>query len=149
MTMTLGDWFKVGVNTIVGLTQAGTTYVLAESQRDLTNAQKDFVKQQSYLLTETTLESKREKEDTQKAFKIIDKIRYKQPITQEEYDFVVSLGYDVGKYYTDYIDDISNPQDELQNENTNIEQQNDSKVKPYLLLTSLGIIGAYLILRRK
>ena len=149
MTMTLGDWFKVGVNTIVGLTQAGTTYVLAESQRDLTNAQKDFVKQQSYLLTETTLQSKRQQEDTQKAYKIIDKIRYRQPITQEEYDFVVSMGYDVGKYYTDYIDDILNPQEQLQNENINVEQQNYSKIKPYLLLTSLGIIGAYLILRRR
>lgn len=144
------DWEKI-FGTISNVAVAGSkvyaTTIISQAQVGLYDTQKKTLNMQISMLKDTELAKKETAENTKKANQIKNKIVYGEYITEDEYNFLVGLGYDVGfsyKQYIDYISQDSSVQQEVQSEQVN----NQTNLKTYLLLGGLGILGAYLIFKR-
>lgn len=143
----MANWEKIA-GTIANIFKAGSqvyaTTVVAQAQVGMFDTQTKSLNTQISILKDTELAKKETAENTQKANQIKNKIMYYQYITEDEYDFLVGLGYDIGMSYEQYIDFISNPQKYQSN---TVQKQETSNIKPYLLL--LGLAGTYLILKKR
>lgn len=144
------DWEKI-IGTISNVAVAGSkiysTTVISQAQVGLYDTQKKTLNMQISMLKDTELAKKETADNTKKANQIKNKIVYGEYITEDEYNFLVGLGYDVGfsyKQYIDYISQDNSVQQVVQSEQVN----NQTSLKPYLLLGGLGILGAYLIFKR-
>lgn len=144
----MANWEKIA-GTIANIFKAGSqvyaTTVVAQAQVGMFDTQTKSLNTQISILKDTELAKKETAENTQKANQIKNKIMYYQYITEDEYDFLVGLGYDVGMSYEQYIDFISNPQKYQSN---TVQKQESSNIKSYLLLLGLGLAGTYFIFKR-
>lgn len=146
----MADWEKVIgtiANTIVAGSKVYATTVIAQAQVGLFDTQKKTLNTQISLLKDTALTQKENTENAKKVNQIKNKIVYGQYITEDEYNFLVGFGYDVGFSYNDYIDYISSggasiqTQSQVQSQSENIQQSNLSK---YLLYGTMGILGFFI-----
>lgn len=149
----MADWNKI-LGTVSNVLKAGSqiyaTTVVAQAQVGVYDTQKQSLNTQISLLKDTALTQKENEETIKKANQIKNKIMYLEYITEDEYNFLVSLGYDVGMSYNQYINYISNIGQQDLSETKNQEQTNKiTNIKPYILLAGLGIVGTYLFLRGK
>ena len=146
----MADWDKI-IGTISNVFKAGSqvyaTTVIAQAQVGLFDTQKKTLNTQISLLKDTALTQKENTENAKKVNQIKNKIVYGQYITEDEYNFLVGFGYDVGFSYKDYIDYISSDgasiqtQSQVQSQSENIQQSNLSK---YLLYGTMGILGFFI-----
>jgi hypothetical protein len=145
------DWEKI-IGTISNVAVAGSniyaTTIISQAQVGLYDTQKKTLNTQISLLKDTELSKKETTENVKKANQIKNKIVYGEYITEDEYNFLVGLGYDVGFSYQQYIDYITSDttQPQILSE-TQSQQNNQSNLKTYLILGSIGLIGGYLFLR--
>lgn len=147
----MANWEKIGkiVNTIASGINVGVgayaTTVIAQAQVGLFDTQKKTLNTQISLLKDTAITQKENTENAKKVNQIKNKIVYGQYITEDEYNFLVGFGYDVGFSYNDYIDYISSGgasiQTQSQSQSENIQQSNLSK---YLLYGTMGILGFFI-----
>ena len=146
----MADWDRIIgtiTNTIVAGSKVYATTVIAQAQVGLFDTQKKTLNTQISLLKDTALTQKENTENAKKVNQIKNKIVYGQYITEDEYNFLVGFGYDVGFSYNDYIDYISSggasiqTQSQVQSQSENTEQSNLSK---YLLYGTMGILGFFI-----
>lgn len=142
----MADWEKI-IRTIANTIKAGSqvyaTTIISQAQVGLFDTQKQSLNTQISILKDTALTQKENTETAKRVNQIKNKITYGEYINEEDYNFLVELGYDIGMSYKQYLDYISS------DKTTSQEQQSQTNFKPYLLLSSLGLIGAYFILRGK
>lgn len=149
----MADWEKI-IGTVNNVFTAGSniyaTTVIAQAKVGLFDAQKKTLNTQISILKDNELAKIETAENTKKANQIKNKIMYRDYITEDEYDFLVGLGYDIGMSYKQYIDYISTDYSTLQvaNEQSQVSKNSNSNLKSYLLLAGLGI-GTYLIFRKR
>lgn len=144
----MANWDKI-FGTISNVLKAGSqiysTTIIAQAQVGLYDTQKQSLNTQISILKDNALAQKENTETAKRVNQIKNKITYGEFINEEDYDFLVGLGYDIGMSYQQYIDYISNDgsiQQEIKS-----DEQKQTNIKPYLLFGSLGLIGTYFILK--
>lgn len=146
----MADWNKI-LGTISNLAQAGSqiyaTTIISQAQVGLFDTQKQTLNTQISIMKDTALSQKETAENTKKANQIKNKIMYGEYISEDEYNFLVGLGYDIGMSYSQYINYISSDTSTLKSET--VQTQPTQSKKSYLLLAGLGILGTYLYFRGK
>lgn len=144
----MANWDKI-FGTISNVLKAGSqiysTTIIAQAQVGLYDTQKQSLNTQISILKDNALAQKENTETAKKVNQIKNKITYGEFINEEDYNFLVGLGYDIGMSYQQYIDYISN--DGSTQQETKSDEQKQTNIKPYLLLGSLGLIGTYFILK--
>lgn len=144
----MANWDKI-FGTISNVLKAGSqiysTTIIAQAQVGLYDTQKQSLNTQISILKDNALAQKENTETAKRVNQIKNKITYGEFINEEEYNFLVGLGYDIGMSYQQYIDYISND-GSIQQETKSVEQK-QTNIKPYLLFGSLGLIGTYFILK--
>lgn len=144
----MANWDKI-FGTISNVLKAGSqiysTTIIAQAQVGLYDTQKQSLNTQISILKDNALAQKENTENAKRVNQIKNKITYGEFINEEEYNFLVGLGYDIGMSYQQYIDYISND-GSIQQETKSVEQK-QTNIKPYLLFGSLGLIGTYFILK--
>lgn len=144
----MANWDKI-FGTISNVLKAGSqiysTTIIAQAQVGLYDTQKQSLNTQISILKDNALTQKENTETAKRVNQIKNKITYGEFINEEEYNFLVGLGYDIGMSYQQYIDYISN--DGSTQQEIKSDEQNQTNIKPYLLLGSLGLIGTYFILK--
>ena len=144
----MANWDKI-FGTISNVLKAGSqiysTTIIAQAQVGLYDTQKQSLNTQISILKDNALAQKENTENAKRVNQIKNKITYGEFINEEEYNFLVGLGYDIGMSYQQYIDYISN--DGSTQQETKSDEQKQINIKPYLLFGSLGIIGTYFILK--
>ena len=144
----MANWDKI-FGTISNVLKAGSqiysTTIIAQAQVGLYDTQKQSLNTQISILKDNALAQKENTENAKRVNQIKNKITYGEFINEEEYNFLVGLGYDIGMSYQQYIDYISND-GSTQQETKSVEQK-QTNIKPYLLFGSLGLIGTYFILK--
>lgn len=146
----MADWNKI-LGTISNLAQAGSqiyaTTIISQAQVGLFDTQKQTLNTQISIMKDTALSQKETAENVKKANQIKNKIMYGEYISEDEYNFLVGLGYDIGMSYSQYINYISSDTSTLKSET--VQTQPTQSKKSYLLLAGLGILGTYLYFRGK
>lgn len=146
----MADWNKI-LGTISNLAQAGSqiyaTTIISQAQVGLFDTQKQTLNTQISIMKDTALSQKETAENVKKANQIKNKIMYGEYISEDEYNFFVGLGYDIGMSYSQYINYISSDTSTLKSET--VQTQPTQSKKSYLLLAGLGILGTYLYFRGK
>ncbi len=144
----MADWDKI-FGTISNVLKAGSqiysTTIIAQAQVGLYDTQKQSLNTQISILKDNALAQKENTETAKRVNQIKNKITYGEFINEEDYNFLVGLGYDIGMSYQQYIDYISN--DGSTQQEIKSDEQKQTNIKPYLLLGSLGLIGTYFILK--
>ena len=144
----MANWDKI-FGTISNVLKAGSqiysTTIIAQAQVGLYDTQKQNLNTQISILKDNALAQKENTENAKRVNQIKNKITYGEFINEEDYNFLVGLGYDIGMSYQQYIDYISN--DGSTQQEIKSEKQKQTNIKPYLLLGSLGLIGTYFILK--
>ena len=143
----MANWDKI-FGTISNVLKAGSqiysTTIIAQAQVGLYDTQKQSLNTQISILKDNALAQKENTENAKRVNQIKNKITYGEFI-EEDYNFLVELGYDIGMSYQQYIDYISN--DGSTQQEIKSDEQKQTNIKPYLLFGSLGLIGTYFILK--
>lgn len=148
------DWEKI-IGTVSNIFTAGSniyaTTVIAQAKVGLFDTQKKTLNTQISILKDNELAKVETAENTKKANQIKNKIMYREYITEDEYNFLVGLGYDIGMSYNQYIEYISTDYSTLQvaNEQQQSQVSQSSNLKSYLLLGGLGLVATYLIFKKR
>lgn len=142
---TFGKVTKIVSNSLILGSQAYATTIVAQAQVGLFDTQKESLNTQISILKDTALTQKENTETAKKVNQIKNKITYGEYISEEDYNYLVSLGYDIGMSYKQYIDYISTDKTSIQTKSQETSQTNLSK---YLVYGGLGLIGAYFIFKR-
>ena len=140
----MADWDRI-IGTISNVFKAGSqvyaTTVIAQAQVGLFDTQKKTLNTQISLLKDTALTQKENTENAKKVNQIKNKIVYGEYITEDEYNFLVGFGIDIGMSYNQYIDYITNP--EKYQVATVQQEQNttqNSNIKSYLIYGGLAFL---------
>lgn len=152
MSTNLGDIFTGIGNAFAGIAKGYQAIIVGQAESGMFDIQSKSLNTSIDLTKQATLEAKKQQADVKTANLIKNKVSYKQYITQDEYNFLVGMGYDLGLSYEGYIDYISNQNSSVilsENNTQDNKMKTTVNIKPYLLLASLGLVGTYLIFRRK
>lgn len=147
------DWGKIftGIgNAVAGIGSAYGNVIVAQAQVGVLDTNKSLAKLQINVVKEQLLSAQKTQEDTKRANMIVNKVNNYEYITQDEYDFLVSNGVNLGFSYNDYIDAISQPKQVVSsstNQSQDTQVSSKSKLSTYLLLGGAGLASLFLIKR--
>ena len=142
----MADWEKIIgtiANTFVAGSKVYSTTVIAQAQVGLFDTQKKTLNTQISLLKDTALAQQENTENAKKVNQIKNKIVYGQYITEDEYNFLVGFGYDVGFSYNDYIDYISSDGSNSQIQ-VNQSETKQTDLSKYIMYGGLGLLGFFI-----
>ena len=148
------DWGKIftGIgNAVAGFGSAYGNIVVAQAQVGVLDTNKSLAKLQINIAKENLLSAQQAQENTKRANLIVNKINNYEYITQDEYDFLIANGVNLGFSYNDYIDTISQPKQVASSSSVQYQDtekvSSNSKLSNYLILGGAGLVSLFLIKR--